>query len=53
MIRNGYTILDVLADVGGMVSFIWSGFSLTLACFNYKNLDNYIVSNLYRIKNKK
>ena len=53
LVRNVYTILDVLSDIGGMQSFICSGFSLILACFNYKNLDNYMASHLYRIKNKK
>ena len=33
--RNGYTLLDVLSDVGGLQSILISGASLLLSILNY------------------
>ena len=46
--RKGYTLLDVLSDVGGMQGFLISGTSLLLSILNYNQLDNYLVSKLFR-----
>ena len=53
LLRNGYTLLDVMSDVGGMQSILVSGLSLMVGLFNYKNFDNYLVTRLYRVKSEK
>ena len=46
--RTGYTILDVLSDVGGLQGILISGISLLLSILNYGHLDNYMVTKLYK-----
>ena len=46
--RNGYTLLDVLSDVGGLQSILISAISLLLSFLNYNQLDNYLVSKLFK-----
>ena len=48
--RSGYTVLDVLADVGGLLSILISGVSFTLSIFNYNYLENYLVHKLFKSK---
>ena len=45
--RTGYTITDILSDVGGLQGALVSGISFILSILNYKNLDNYMVSKLF------
>ena len=45
--RTGYTILDVLSDVGGLQSILISGISLLLSILNHNFLDSYLVSKLF------
>ena len=45
--RRGYTILDILSELGGLQGILISGISLILSVFNHKYLDNYLVSKLY------
>ena len=45
--RTGYTILDVLSDVGGMQGILISGISLLLRILNGNFLDSYLVSKLF------
>ena len=42
--RVGYTILDVLADLGGMWSVLFSFFGILTAAFNYKHFETYLAS---------
>ena len=42
--RTGYTILDILSDVGGILGIFVSGISFILSILNYNYLDNYLVS---------
>ena len=49
--RTGYTILDVLSDVGGIQSILISGFGILIGVWNYSNFENYLASRLYKIKN--
>ena len=46
--RTGYTITDILSDVGGLQGALVSGISFILSILNYKNLDNYMVSKLFK-----
>lgn len=47
--RDGFKILDLLSDVGGMQSILMSTFGYLLAIVNYHMLDNFMVSRLYKI----
>ena len=40
--RTGYTILDVLADVGGLLGILTSGIGLLLGIWNFKIVDQYM-----------
>lgn len=51
-IRTRYTILDVLADVGGMQSLLMSIFGFLLAICNYGNFDNNLAANMFKVKNR-
>ena len=46
--RNGYTMLDVLSDVGGLLGILISGISFILSISNHNNLNNYLVSKLFK-----
>ena len=48
--RSGYTVLDVLSDVGGLLSILISGISFILNIFNYNYLENYLVHKLFKSK---
>ena len=48
--REGYTILDYLSDIGGMQSMILSGFALFLSLWNYNYFDDHLVSRLYKFE---
>ena len=41
--RNGYTILDLLSDIGGIQAMLFSFFAVVVSVFNYKNVDNTLV----------
>lgn len=47
--RSSYTALDVLSDVGGIQSMLYSLISLVLGLFNTRLLDDYLVSRLYKV----
>ena len=47
--RDGFKILDLLSDVGGMQSILMSTVGYLLAIVNYHMLDNFMVSRLYKI----
>ena len=48
--RNGYTILDLLSDMGGMYSILVAFFAALLALFNYNNFDTFMASRLFKLK---
>lgn len=48
--RNGYTILDVLSDIGGIQGILITSVSIILAILNYNNLDSYMASRLYKLQ---
>ena len=47
--RIGYTVLDAVSDIGGiqgiMLSLTWG----VLSFLNYRNIENFMVSKLYRL----
>ena len=47
--RTGYTILDVLADVGGLLGILTSGIGLLLGIWNFKIVDQYMASKLFKV----
>ena len=48
--RSGYTVLDILSDVGGLQGILISAISFILSIFNYNYLENYLVSKLFKSK---
>ena len=50
ILRKSYSILDLLSDIGGMIGILMGIFSSIVACFNYNNFDNYMVSRLFKVK---
>ena len=46
--RSGYTVLDILSDVGGLQGIPISGISFILGIFNYNYLENYLVYRLFK-----
>ena len=51
--RNITTILDLLADVGGLDTALATLSGILLALFNSSRLDNYMVSHLYLDKSQR
>ena len=47
--RSGYTILDVLADIGGFQRVLYSFFSVIAYVLNTNNFDGYLASKLYKL----
>ena len=47
--RNGYTVLDVLSDMGGFQRVLYSFFSLIAYILNMSNFDSYLASKLYKL----
>ena len=45
--RTGYTLLDVLSDVGGLQGILLSAIVLFLSIVNYGYLDSYLVSKTF------
>ena len=48
--RAGYNILDLLSNVGGILALLMTFFSDILTVFNYKNFDNIMASQFYKLK---
>ena len=48
--RESYTFLDLLSDVGGIQGILISTFNMMLTLLNYKYFDQFMASKLYKIK---
>ena len=48
--RSGYTVLDLLSDVGGLQGILIYAISLLLSILNHNHLENYMASKLFREK---
>ena len=46
--RNGYTILDLLGDVGGVQGIFISAMSALLSLLNKNVIENYLVSKTFQ-----
>ena len=51
--RNNYAILDMLSDVGGLVEVLAFGFGYILYALNYRNIENFLASHLYKADDPK
>lgn len=48
--RRGFTMLDLLSDVGGINSILASGLAFVVGFFNHHHFDTYMASKLFKIK---
>ena len=48
--RSGYTLLDLLSDIGGVQGILQSFFGMLVGILNYGYLDDSMVSKLYKYK---
>ena len=48
--RTGYTILDVLSDIGGILSVLISGAAIPLSLWNHNNFDYALVTRFFKLK---
>ena len=48
--RDLYTVLDWLSDIGGIHGMFISAVAVVIGYLNYKSFDNFLVQNLYQIK---
>ena len=46
--RTGYTVLEILSDIGGLQGILISAISLLLSILNYNYLDDYLVAKLFK-----
>ena len=51
--RSVYTLLELISDVGGFTSALLVMLALTAQTWNFNNLDNFMVSRLFKIKKTK
>lgn len=47
--RNGYTLLDLISDIGGIQGMLISGVAIVVGIWNYNMIDNHLVSRLYKL----
>ena len=48
--RTYYSLLDVLADIGGLFSIALETFAIILVILNYQHLENYMSVNLFMLE---
>ena len=51
--RSVYTLLELISDVGGFTSALLVMLALTAQIWNFNNLDNFMVSRLFKINKTK
>ena len=49
--RVGYTSLDLMSDVGGLLGVCLGGLAIIAGIINYDFMSNYLATKLYKIKN--
>ena len=47
--RTGYTIIDILSDVGGLMGILFSGITILLEIINYDHLNYFLISKLFKV----
>lgn len=50
--RQGYNVLDLFSDIGGIQSLLYSAFAFFVSVWNYKMFDNYMASHLYKLERR-
>lgn len=50
--RQGYTILDLFSDIGGIQSLLYQALAFLVSVWNYNMFDNYMVSKLYKLERR-
>lgn len=48
--RDGYNILDLFSDIGGIQALLISVAAYILAFWNYNHIDNFLASRLFKIE---
>jgi len=48
--RNGYTIFDLMSDIGGVQGILLSGTAVLIGFFNYNHFDTYMASKLFKLR---
>ena len=53
--RVGYTVPDLLSDIGGIEALVFSLFGILIGVWNHNNFDNHLVSKIFmmEVKNEK
>ena len=51
--RTGYTITDLLSDIGGLQGILLSAIAIVLGILNSNHLENYLASKLYKVDGSK
>ena len=52
IIREGYYLLDLLSDLGGLYGLLFSVLSFALTYTNFNYLDNYLSAKLFKLENE-
>lgn len=47
-----YALIDLLADIGGIVVLIYVCLTLFLSLWNYNSMSDYLVGKLFRLENQ-
>ena len=50
--RSGYTVLDLISDIGGMQGVLISFFAIIVGVWNHNMIDNHLVSRLYMLESR-
>ena len=50
--RTYYTLLDVLADVGGLMSVTLETLAICMLILNYQHVENYMAVKLFKLDSK-
>jgi hypothetical protein len=48
--RSGYTVLDLLSDIGGVQSIMVSTFAILVGILNYQHFDTTLASQLFKLR---
>ena len=50
VLRQSYSLIDLLSDIGGVQSIFFSSFAIVLSVLNYQHFDTHIASQLFKIQ---